>query len=268
MKELTLIAVDFLYHDLTKFMVERAANLINPKEIVIVSDKNFLPGSTFVCTKPIRTMRQYSQYLLKNMWPLIDTTHCIYMQWDSMIMDNSMWTDEFLNYDYIGAPWPWHSPPTNIGNGGFSLRSKKLLDALCDGHIVFRDEEDIAEDMIIGNVYRWYLESAHKIKFPPFELAKQFSFEGGTPRKSWGYHGIWNVFRYADNNTIEYFLPRIDYERWNIHHCLNSIRELLHRGNLDYLRTVIEQIKINKSDLIPQIRLSLQQNNAILQLLQ
>ena len=44
--------------------------------------------------------------------------------------------DEWLKYDYIGAPWPlvkdsYIDPFGNqhqVGNGGFSLRSKKLLE--------------------------------------------------------------------------------------------------------------------------------------------
>lgn len=37
--------------------------------------------------------------------------------------------DEFLHYDYIGAPWPEHQDDNNlgVGNGGFSLRTKQAM---------------------------------------------------------------------------------------------------------------------------------------------
>ena len=48
------------------------------------------------------------------------------MQW-LVSEDGNRWRDEFLEYDYIGAPWnvPAGSR-NNIGNGGFSLRRKFL----------------------------------------------------------------------------------------------------------------------------------------------
>ena len=39
-----------------------------------------------------------------------------------------LWDPKFLNYDYIGALWP-HYKENQVGNGGFSLRSKKLLES-------------------------------------------------------------------------------------------------------------------------------------------
>jgi len=43
------------------------------------------------------------------------------------------WTDEFLAYDLIGAPWPCsvNEPFGNslVGNGGFTIRSRRFLDA-------------------------------------------------------------------------------------------------------------------------------------------
>lgn len=48
-------------------------------------------------------------------------------QEDSCIFNNNI--DEFLEYDYIGAPWPKYQDDNNnhVGNGGFSLRSKKIM---------------------------------------------------------------------------------------------------------------------------------------------
>jgi hypothetical protein len=52
------------------------------------------------------------------------------------IVRPELWSNDFLEYDYIGAPWMYsdtsyitdegeHVP---VGNGGFCLRSKKFLE--------------------------------------------------------------------------------------------------------------------------------------------
>ena len=41
-------------------------------------------------------------------------------------------TPPFSHCDYIGAQWFWHNDGMRVGNGGFSLRSRKLLTALQD----------------------------------------------------------------------------------------------------------------------------------------
>jgi hypothetical protein len=61
-----------------------------------------------------------------------DTSHCLFMEWDSGILNPTCFSNDWLYFDYIGAPWP-HAfnergyPPCTeancVGNGGFSLRS-------------------------------------------------------------------------------------------------------------------------------------------------
>jgi hypothetical protein len=66
---------------------------------------------------------------------------CLNVQHDSTIIDSNKWTDQYLNYDYIGAPWPMHiiqatdmvagridNIPNVVGNGGFSLRTRKFVE--------------------------------------------------------------------------------------------------------------------------------------------
>ena len=62
----------------------------------------------------------------------IDTDFCLIIQGDGFVIHPENWTDEFLKYDYIGAPWRnlAHYSFIRVGNGGFSLRSKKLLKIL------------------------------------------------------------------------------------------------------------------------------------------
>ena len=109
-----------------------------------------------------------------------------------------MWSDEFYEYDYIGAPWPKEviieGMPLhfNVGNGGFSLRSKRLQEFLKnDENIILNHAEDVA----ICQLNRMYLISKG-FKFAPVEVAKRFSFEnlpwrdGQQITKAFGCHGF------------------------------------------------------------------------------
>jgi hypothetical protein len=91
-----------------------------------------------------------------------------------------------LDYDYIGAPW-LYSDGKNVGNGGFSIRSKKLQDILAADDFIFASDP---EDQAIGRLYRDYLIKKYSIKFPSEDLADKFAYELRTPiYDTFGFHG-------------------------------------------------------------------------------
>ena len=71
---------------------------------------------------PIVGLDGYSKFCIREMHKYVNTTHALICQYDGFVLSGQAWTDEFLNWDYIGAPF---QPTGIIGNGGFSLRSKK-----------------------------------------------------------------------------------------------------------------------------------------------
>jgi hypothetical protein len=131
----------------------------------------------------------YSNYLFRELLPHVHTPHVLVQQWDGFVADNAAWNDQFLNYDYVGAPWPKspdRSDTYRVGNGGFSLRSRRLLKALADPALQPCHPEDVA----IGVSYRPWLEQAKGITFAPLELAERFSYEGTVPKPTFGFHGM------------------------------------------------------------------------------
>lgn len=129
----------------------------------------------------------YSKWMIKELGNQhITTSHILVIQHDGFVLDASCWTDEYLNYDYIGAPW-LESDGFNVGNGGFSLRSTRLHENLAhDDQIQGLQPEDSA----ICRIYRDYLEQNYQIKFAPEELAHKFSYELHEPKDStFGFHG-------------------------------------------------------------------------------
>lgn len=145
-----------------------------------------------VSIAPIISKEEYSYFVVKHLNDYIDTDFVLVIQHDGFILNPDAWTDEFLNYDYIGAPW-WEEGKFIVGNGGFSLRSKKLHELLQKDVLIQMQPGD-PEDWFISVIKREYLESKG-VRFAPIELAKQFSLEsnevlGVEWTNQFGFHGL------------------------------------------------------------------------------
>lgn len=174
----TLICVD-TNPERVKAPLEECTRYINFGAVKVISDV------------PIKSKEQYSKFCIQQLYKYVDTEFMLIFQWDGYVKNWKAWDNDFLNYDYIGATW-WYKDGMNVGNGGFSLRSRKLMQIVAqDPHIrQFHPEDDA-----ICRKYRRFLEVKHGIKFAPEEVAKRFSIEGYKQAKtSWtnefGFHGL------------------------------------------------------------------------------
>ena len=135
---------------------------------------------------------------------------CLNVQHDSTIIDVSNWDDRYLNYDYIGAPWPMdiiqasdmvagriEKIPNVVGNGGFSLRTRKFVE---ESAKLGWDHKN--EDLNIC-VFNYETMTNNGVTFAPPDLASKFSVEHPTEYKfftrdlllsysSFGFHGEFN----------------------------------------------------------------------------
>ena len=121
----------------------------------------------------VDSIDKYSEFMVKKLNDYVDTEFVLIFQHDGFILSANNWRDEFLNYDYIGAPWiGYYNENTeyNVGNGGFSLRSKKLLEILANDEQIKLGEP---EDSLMCRQYREYLESKG-VKYAPEEIAGVF----------------------------------------------------------------------------------------------
>jgi glycosyltransferase involved in cell wall biosynthesis len=137
---------------------------------------------------PIKSKEEYSRFCMKELYKHVDTEFMLVIQYDGYIMNADAWDNSWFEYDYIGAPWEWYAEQ-QIGNGGFSLRSRKLMEWVANDPFI---TEMHPEDDKICRKYGYYLK-AKGIKFAPIEVARKFSIEGyksdKTYRGHFGFHG-------------------------------------------------------------------------------
>lgn len=182
--------------------IEKCKSVANFKEIILfytfsekIIDK-YKKEYSYISFKPIKYFCSKKDYVywLMNKQGLefknyLDTDHILIVQNDSWIVNPNSWTDEFLKYDYIGAVFPCRKKEIQ-GNGGFSLRSIKLIKYLST-----LPKEIISpymDDYSICIYNRKYLESIG-FKFASIELAKKFSVEGRPYNNQFGHHCGYNI---------------------------------------------------------------------------
>lgn len=160
LKDVTLLGVDA--HDPKG--IQRAAD---------ISLKNIEFGDVKIITKRLFQGREgYSRFCIKEMYKYISTSNVLIIHPDGYPQNVNAWDDNFLKYDYIGATWSYKDNK-NVGNGGFSLRSAKLLNIIKDFNLTsYHPEDDI-----ICRKMRPVLEE-QGIIFAPEEVANRFSIEG------------------------------------------------------------------------------------------
>lgn len=249
---ITLVTQETMYHTLAARALTETLKHIDVSEVLTFSNKEILPGARNVHVDHFPSVTNYCEFMLRGMQEHVTTDHILFVQWDAMAYNSACWSDEFLEYDYIGAPWPWKTEGSNIGNGGFSLRSRRLLDALRDPTIQMdaTDPDAVNEDQVIGCSDRKYLETAYGIKYPTTQVAAQFSYELGPYSPSFGFHGPWNVVKLADMNTVEYYVEHMSYVGWNIYKWHHFLLELTLRGCYDMIGPAVEQLGTHSPELL------------------
>lgn len=106
----------------------RIGNFCDSFGIDVQEEKTLIPG----CSKTL------ALDLVQNLHNRFDTDYVLTIQDDGFPLRPGV--EKFVGrYDYIGAPWmrhvmwyDWYPTPYCVGNGGFSLRSKKICQTVCE----------------------------------------------------------------------------------------------------------------------------------------
>jgi len=205
--QVTLFCVDNRTPDLSILAMQQCLKKAYFKDAILVTDTTKIMNAPdnirMIEAPPILSIEDYSTYLQSDLSSYIQGTHMLVMQWDSFIVNPQLWNNQFLEYDYIGAPWP-HHPETPVGNGGFSLRSKKLFVALQNPRYQKLHPEDQSICIFNKNI----LEKELGIRIAPKEIAEQFAFEREY-KQAFGFHGFFNFAHVLNTNDLRTIIESI-----------------------------------------------------------
>ena len=187
--------------------MERCVRQIKFSSVLLLTDVPLAKKPDWLETRLIRRLNSsadYSRFMLEDLVDHIQTNHVLLVQWDGFVIDAAQWDAGFTGCDYVGASWPQFGDDHQVGNGGFSLRSRRLLEACRDPRFKGRHPEDVC----ICRDNRIFLEKEFGIDFANKDLADRFSFERfHRPGATFGFHGVFNMIEAAG---LRYFLTVYD----------------------------------------------------------
>lgn len=240
---ITLVNIGNAHHELMSFSINKTLETVpHISTVSIVSNKGVDMKSNYNLYKVQDdfNLLDYCDFCIKSMNSVVNTEFVLINQYDGIATNPSAWTDEFLEYDYIGSLSHVDHPPVQASlkssgfyedfkdknwftcGGGLSLRSKKLLTILAEDNniktINYKDGYDtpfISEDLVITLINREYLEKEHGIRFAPVELGMKFCAEVATGyTNALGFHGWYNAPLYLTEDECLFFfklLKKPDY---------------------------------------------------------
>lgn len=197
-----------------------------------------LTGVEVIEIAPLRSGADYSQFVLRQLPGYIHSSHVLVTQWDGFVVEPAAWRQEFLVHDYIGAVWPEQPAACSVGNGGFSLRSRRFLAAGLDSRIT----ELHPEDQVLCRKWRAHLEREHGVSFAPPALARRFAFENEAPQgPTFGFHGPRNLPRFLDEAALAVVLDELPDDFFRSRDARRLARALLAQGMPETARRLLQR---------------------------
>ncbi|MEA3262532.1 MAG: DUF5672 family protein [Pseudomonadota bacterium] len=231
--EVTLVAITSVAVGPTLEAVKRCIDQIDFGRVLFLSDIE--PPAELTGTiewrkiPALRSRRQYSEFMLRHLHRHVETSHALCVQWDGFVIDPSRWSPDFLDFDFIGAPWPQFKDSHVVGNGGFSLRSLQLMQACAE----LNYDESEPEDTWICRTARPELEARYAMRFASPLVAKRFAFER-TPAtgEEFGFHGVFNMGEVIGARRLARILKQLEPELIARNELWDLLRWALKRGQV------------------------------------
>jgi len=177
--------------------------------VKLLTDKDVLEAGIETVKIPRLDYDGYSRFIIYELHKYFETPFVLLIQDDGYVVHPGAWDEDFLRYDYIGAPWPIPEPDDvayrdkdgnirRVGNGGFSLRSHRLCR--------LASELDLPWDPYHGNFHEdgfictknVGVYEAHGCRIAPVNVAVRFSQETIIPEasgvKPFGFHGKYSRY--------------------------------------------------------------------------
>lgn len=195
----TLVAMTSVNIDATVKAMLYSMKGIEFGDAVLITHRKpvFLPkGIRYAHIDRLNDIDAFNYHMVYDLGDYINTEFAFVVHADGFIVHPECWRDEFLHYDYIGAPWPlppegdtttYRDRDGNICRVGNSvgIRSKRLMDYPKKAGVEWKGEYAYGqmwfnEDGFICCKIRHLLE-AEGMRIAPIEVAKYFGHERMIP---------------------------------------------------------------------------------------
>lgn len=197
--QVTLVAMTSVNVKATIQAMEYSMRGIDFGDAVLITHKKpfGLPKSIrYSHTSKLTNIDDFNYKMVYELGDHIKTDYALIVHADGFVVHPEMWRDEFLDYDYIGAPWPLpkegdtttyrdiHGNICRVGNSA-GIRSKRLMDFPKIANVPWEGEYAYGkmwfyEDGFICCKIRHLLE-AEGMQIAPLEVAKYYSHEQMIP---------------------------------------------------------------------------------------
>jgi len=248
LRDVTICAVDSVNVELAARALNLSVAQCEFRDAILFSDAPVEGAFRAVEIDKIESTAAYSNFVFKRLPKLIETPFLLVVQWDGYVIDSGAWSPAFRDYDYIGAKWPGVTDGMSVGNGGFSLRSRKFMSALMADR--FPLSSDANSDTIACRKYRPLLESDYDIRFAPESVADVFSYETTSPSeygKPWprtfGFHGMGNMWRHVEDSELVELIDRLSPYVYSTHHYAKLILSYFLLENFELMSALYARMK-------------------------
>ena len=226
LKNISLIAVTSGEEDECIKALEYSSRYIDFGEIILFTDKQIKHKNIRVVGAPkFNNISEWGRFIVFDLYKFIKTDYVLLVHPDGFVVNPSKWSDDFLQFDYIGAPWrlpkdrisfrDHYGNIIRVGNS-VSLRSKRLLSLPSKIGLEWCDfDGDVPhEDGFICVQHRHTFVENHGIKYAPLNIAMHFGREHpieipytSEPFTFHKWHG--HNAKYPNFNRWKYFQKRL-----------------------------------------------------------
>ena len=194
--EVTLVAMTSVKVMETVKAMKYSMKNIDFGDAVFISDKKpiYLPKNIrFSKTSRLNNIDDFNYKMIYELTEHVHTDFVMIVHYDGFVVHPEMWREDFLKYDYIGAPWPDpHDDFTyrdingtlqRVGNS-VGIRSKRLLDLPVKDKWPFEADHGYFHEDGFLCVKNRHLVEAAGMSIAPLEVAKYYSHEHMIPEVS------------------------------------------------------------------------------------
>jgi len=201
----TLVSVTSVNLDRTIKALKYSCKNIIFNDVILLTDKDVSTDNINVIKIEELDYIGYSKFIVYELHKYIKTDFALIIQEDGFVVNANKWDDNFLKYDYIGAPFILPRQDDNIsyrdsfgnlirvGNGGFSLRSKKLLSLPTLLNFEWKSYFGYYNEDGFFAVHNRHILEENGCVYAPVDVAARFSHERQTDETigitPFGFHG-------------------------------------------------------------------------------